>query len=252
MFESIRSLALLCLVCLMAGRLCAIRPSASSMALASISLLSDFVEDATISPISPATGFALTYISPYATPGIHLYGMHQGYRYGRLKLGAGTGYLTHEDYISHNPYLNIAWLMESLSLGANLRMDYDSVGGDGEYRIGADIGMGGSYKGYESELRALDVAGEEREVGLLLARELNEVVKLGAAYIHPNKERGSLRIATTYALHPNLGFCASWTHYPASFGGGVKISHDKLKLIYSIKTHTELSPGHALSMEYNW
>lgn len=241
----------LCLV-LMAGSLGALRPSATALALADISLLSDSAQDTAISPIANVTGFAFTYISPFSTPGIHLYGLHQGYKLGVFKLGAGTGYLNQEDYTAHNPYLNVAWLKGGFALGTSLHLDYDSVGDDGEYRFDADFALGYSYQDFKTEARYLDITGEEGELGLFLAKEINEAVSLGGGYVHPRNEKGSLRFAMAYKLHPSLSLYGSWMHYPASFGGGVNISHDKLKLIYAIKTHTELRPCHGLSLEYGW
>ncbi len=237
---------------LMAGSLGAVRSSAAALALADVSLLSDSADATAISPIADVAGIAFTYISPFSTPGIHLCGLHQSFKVGEFKFGAGTGYLNHEDYTAHNPYLNAAWLKSGIALGASLHLDYDSVGDDGEYRFGGDIAMGYSYKDYKAEARYLDISGEEAEIGVFLAKEINEAVSLGGGYVHPREEKGSLRVAMAYKLHPNLDIYGSWMHDPASFGGGVRLSHDKLRLIYSMRTHTELRPSHGLSLEYGW
>lgn len=237
---------------LMAGSLGAVRSSAAALALADVSLLSDSADATAISPIADVAGIAFSYISPFSTPGIHLCGLHQSFKVGEFKFGAGTGYLNHEDYTAHNPYLNAAWLKSGFALGASLHLDYDSVGDDGEYRFGGDIAMGYSYKDYRAEARCLDIGGEEAEMGVFLAKEINEAVSLGGGYVHPKAEKGSMRVAMTYKLHENLDIYGSWMHYPASFGGGVRLSHDKLRLIYSMRTHTELRPSHGLSLEYGW
>lgn len=227
--------------------------SASANALGGLSLLSDSVADANISPVSLATGLNSYYYRPFNTPGIAIYGINSAISRKYLHIALGNSYLYHKDYTRHNPYLNINVQHSGLCLGGTGHLLYDSIQDrDGEYEYCYDLGMAYRLDRYAAELKALRIGSEDKQYSISLRHSLTQDVNAALAYVMQDEFADYLLAGIKTDISDHISLTASWQNKPSRFGSGLTVGLDRLSISYSIRTHPELNYSHAFGLELAW
>lgn len=227
--------------------------SASANALSGLSILSDSVADHAISPVLQVCGLSFTYHRPFNTPGINVYAVHSAVSKYDLHIAVGNTYLNHQDYDSHNPYLNLNYFYKGLGLGATGHLLYDTIQDtDAEYSFCYDLGIGYEHQNFAAELKMLRVNDDEEESSLSVMGYLGADVQAALGYFYSKNYRDNLRIGVNTELNQFLSLYGSWQNEDSRFGAGLKVSVENWSLIYAIRTHPKLDPSHAISLELYW
>lgn len=227
--------------------------SASANALGELSILSDSVADYAISPVLQASGLSFSYHRPFNTPGINVLSVHNAIARKDLHIALGSTYLHHEDYNSHNPYLNLNYWYKGISAGATGHLLYDTIqDSDAEYSFCYDLGIAYAYKNLAAELKILRITDDEEEGSLSLMGHLGPDVRAALGYFHSKNYQDNFRVGVNTELNQFLSLYGSWQNTDSRFGVGFKVNVESWSLIYAIRTHPKLDPSHAIALELNW
>lgn len=227
--------------------------SASANALSGLSIISDSVADCAISPVLHVSGLCFSYLSPFAVPGIKVFSVHNAISRRDLHVALGSTYLHHQDYNSHNPYLNLNYLYKGISLGATGHLLYDTIqDSDAEYSFSYDLGIGYEHKDFAAELKTLRIDQDEEESSLSLMGYLEPDIRVALGYFHSKNYEDRIRVGVNTELNQYLSLYGSWQNEDSRFGVGVKISVEDWSLIYAIRTHPKLNASHAIALELYW
>jgi hypothetical protein len=227
--------------------------SASANALSGITLLSESVADCAISPVLAASGFNSFYYRPFNTPGIAIFGINSAMNKNKLHLALGNTYLYHEDYIQHNPYLNLNFTYSSLRLGLTGHMLYDSVqDADGEYEFSYDLGLAVFREKHSAELKVLRKGTANEQYSLSVMSSLSPEIRSAIGYVVNEMHSNFIHIGINAGLSEYLSLYSSWQNEPGRFGTGIRLNLDTWSVLYSIRTHPELDFCHAISLELDW
>lgn len=227
--------------------------SAMANALSGLSLLSHSVADYRISPVMNLSGFCTNYYRPFNSPDISIFGLHNAIRLNHLYVGIGNSYLHHADYTRHNPYLNAHFSVLGLSVGATGHMVYDSVADeDGEYAWYYDLGAALKSGDYVAEMKLLRSNSPIQQVAYSLKGKLGEDLDAAIGFVSQRDEKDYYRVAVSAYLHRFITLYGSWQNDPNRFGMGLQVNPGKWSIMYSIRSHTALDPGHAVSLDIYW
>jgi hypothetical protein len=227
--------------------------SAMANALSGITLLSDSVADYAISPVMAQKGLSTFYNRPFNSSELTILGLHNAVGRKNIFVGVGTTYLHHEDYVKHEPYLNLNYRFHGLGIGATGHMMYDSVKGeDGEFDFAYDLGAAYIRGDYGLELKLLrgDSADEQLAFGMKAA--LSPEVTTALGYVKEKNHDDYFRFGIAAELHEYVSLYGSWQNEPNRFGMGVQLNLDSWSVMYSVRTHTALDPTHAISLDIYW
>ncbi|MCK9557877.1 MAG: hypothetical protein PHQ78_03220 [Candidatus Cloacimonetes bacterium] len=227
--------------------------SAMANALSGLSLLSNSVADYRISPVMQIRGFCTNYMRPFNSPDISIYGLHNAISLNNLFIGVGNSYLYHSDYTKHNTYLNAHYLLRGISVGATGHMIYDSVAGeDGEYEWYYDLGTAFNRGSYAAEIKLLRCKSPLQQTAYSLKGSLSEDLDAALGYVQQKEQNDYFRVAVTANLLSLITLYGSWQSDPNRFGMGVQVNTHTWSLMYSIRSHSTLDPGHAVSLDIYW
>ena len=248
-----RCCVLLCLLltsALYAGPL-ELTPSAN--ALNGITLLSDNPADCYLSPNLSEAGSSSYYFRPFNAPEIKAFGFCGATALGVFKFAAGTNYLSHPDYAWHNPFLNAAFDVGLLSVGATAHMNSDSVQDedahlDFSYDLGACIYHGDSAL----ELKALRLDSPDKQFCISTSGSIAEAITPAISYVYEPDHKDCLRFGLKTTLHPLLALDGSWQSEPNRFGLGIALTLDAWNLYYGLRTHPELNISHGIALAWDW
>ncbi|MCB5253783.1 MAG: hypothetical protein RBR69_08815 [Candidatus Cloacimonadaceae bacterium] len=227
--------------------------SASATALSGLSIISDSVADYAISPVMQVSGLCFSYHRPFAAAGINVFSVHNAISRGDLHLALGNTYLHHQDYASHNPYLNLNYCYEGLSFGATGHLLYDAIqDSDAEYCFSYDLGLRYEYKHLAAELKMLSIDQDEQEGSLSVMGFLSPDIRAALGYFHSMNYQDKIRVGIDTKLNQYLSLYGSWQSEDSRFGAGFKVSVDSWSLLYAIRTHPKLDASHAIALEVFW
>ncbi|MCB5271899.1 MAG: hypothetical protein LHW56_08650 [Candidatus Cloacimonetes bacterium] len=227
--------------------------SASATALSGLSILSDSVADYAISPVLHLDGLSFSYHRPFNVPGINVFSVHNAISRGDLHIAVGSSYLHQQDYSSHDPYLNLNYVYEGISLGATGRLLYDTIqDADADYSFCYDLGLGYEYQDFAAELKMLRITDDDEEASLCLMGYLGPDLRAALGYYHSKNYQDNFRVGVNTELNQFLSLYGSWQNEDSRFGLGFKVSVESWGLIYAIRTHPKLDASHAISLELAW
>jgi hypothetical protein len=241
------------LFCVVGGLSAVEEYSASANALSGITLLSDSVADYSLSPIMQISGLSTFYNRPFNSSTVSILGLHNAIKRNQLFAAVGTSYLHHEDYVKHNPYLNVHYRWRGISFGATGHLFYDTVGSDdAQTDFSYDLGAGFAHDGYAAELKLLRAGLDSEQLCFDIKGRLSPELDAALSYVDESHHEDYLRVGLKLKLHEIITLYGSWQNEPNHFGMGLRVNPGSWSLMYSIRTHTALDPTHAISLDIPW
>ena len=225
----------------------------SANALNGITLLSDDPGDCYLSPCLGVAGSSSYYFRPYNTPEIKVFGFCGANTIGSFTFAAGTNYISHPDYVCHNPFLNAAVDVGVLSVGATAHMISDCVQDeDAHLDFSYDLGACFSHGDSALELKALRLGSSEKQLCFTTAGSIAEAIIPSLSYVYEPEYKDCLRFGLKTTIHPLLTLDGSWQSEPNRFGLGIGLTLDAWNLYYGLRTHPELNISQGIALTWDW
>ncbi|NLW18815.1 MAG: hypothetical protein GXY81_03910 [Candidatus Cloacimonetes bacterium] len=227
--------------------------TASSNALAGITLLSKTVADRQHTPALPFTGIAVSANVPFSDAPSTAFSLNAAQNFSYVNLGLGATHSGDYDYNSQDFRLGLALCLGDFVAGYTQHLFLERAGVDQSHQSwNSDLALAYRGDGYGYEARVMNLAKEEQELHLNVSTKIIEGVRAGAGYVYAKQGDGGYRFATSIDLAENLTLQSSWQSNPSRFGAGLKFKLKAWDLMYSIRTHSALNLSHSLDLVYVW
>lgn len=226
--------------------------SASANALSGITMLSQSVADYALSPVVGVAGIGSTWHQPFSSKETGIYGLHTAFPISQFLVASGINYLNHPDYRWQDEYLSLSIHQAGFALGATQHLVYEKISEDVWYNWSNDFAL--RYMGdvYGSEIRYIGSGTDDAAWILSAQNRLSKSTTVCSSYTWRKGSEDSYAVGSSVQIAAPLLLQTSWQSEPARFGAGLKFIIDRMELMYSIRTHAELSLSHSLDLGVAW
>ncbi|PKN72441.1 MAG: hypothetical protein CVU50_07680 [Candidatus Cloacimonetes bacterium HGW-Cloacimonetes-3] len=240
---------LLCVSCLGAV---VIEYSASANALSGITMLSQSVGDYALSPVVGITGVCSTWHQPFSNKETAIYGLHTAFPLSKFLVASGINYLNHPDYRWQDEYLSLCINHYGFALGATQHLVYEKISNDTWYNWNNDFALRYMGDTYGSEIRYIRAGTNDAAWTLSANNRLSPSTTVCSSYTWRTEGEDSYAVGSSIQIASPLLLQSSWQSEPARFGAGLKFIINRMELMYSVRTHAELSLSHSLDLGVAW
>lgn len=215
-------------------------------------MLSGSVSDFAISPLITGSGFSASWHRPYNIPEATIYGVHNAVVLSPLITATGISYLNHPDYRWQDQYVALSLHFSGLSMGATQHLIFERIDEEGYYTWDNDLGLSWISGGYGTELLYRHLQSDDAELQVSALTDLGGGTAVCSGYVWRKNADDCYRVGTSTELLPGFLLQSSWQSEPARFGLGCKIMVERWQLMYSLRSHPELSLTHSLDLGIAW
>ncbi len=240
--------------CLLALPLSALIPqnTASSNALAGITLLSESVADFQLSPALSFTGIAVSGHLPFSATDSGTFSLTAAHGLKFLVLNAGVSHAGDVDYSVQDFRLGLGLNVGDLSAGYAQHLVLESSLADTYQSWSGDASLAYRGYGYGYEARLMRIGREDTELHLSVSTVIVPGIQAASSYVYVPAGDDGYRLATSIEVTDNLLLQSSWQSSPNRFGAGLKFRLKGWDLMYAIRTHPDLRLSHSLDLGYSW